>query len=127
MYKETKWDIKPTVIYSGVFETSLNGPGFSITLCNLTLAAQNSNSTVPEFLDLLAAHTHATSWPNPLANTSTKAARTAVPVIDIEKRAEIPAGEDINSMFPDNITSRDNFPEKIEDLASTKDRADHNS
>jgi dihydroxyacetone kinase len=88
------------VIYSGVFETSLNGPGFSITLCNLTLAAQNSNSTVPEFLELLGAETKATSWPNHLANPSTKSQRKQVPVVDIEKSTEIPASEDIKSTGP---------------------------
>lgn len=93
-----KWNIKPTIIYSGVFETSLNGPGFSITLCNLTPAAQVCNATVAEFLDLLAAPTEATSWPNVLCNPSTKTPRTNVPVINIEERIDYPSNDDIASL-----------------------------
>jgi len=92
---ETKWDIKPTKIYSDVFETSLNGPGFSITLCNLTTAAKESKTSVSELLELLGAETKAPAWPNVLSNTSTKVARKATPVVDINKQADISASEDI--------------------------------
>jgi triose/dihydroxyacetone kinase / FAD-AMP lyase (cyclizing) len=61
---ESRWRIKPSRIFSGVFETSLNAPGFSISLCNITKAAQDSNSKVSELLDLLDLKTSAVSWPN---------------------------------------------------------------
>ncbi|TVY82179.1 Dihydroxyacetone kinase [Lachnellula suecica] len=92
---ETKWDIEPTIIYSGPFETSLNGPGFSITLCNLTIAAKESNTTVQELLGLLADESKAPSWPNVLSNTSTKVDRTPAPEVDIEKQTQISPEDDI--------------------------------
>jgi dihydroxyacetone kinase len=92
---ETKWDITPTKIYSSVFETSLNGPGFSITLCNLTTAAEESKTSVSELMELLGEQTKAPAWPNVLSNTSTKVARKEIPTVDIEKQTEISAEEDI--------------------------------
>ena len=92
---EENWDIKPTKIYSGPFETSLNGPGFSITLCNLTLAAKQSNTSVSELMGLLAAETKAPSWPNVLSNSSTKVQKKEIPTVDLEKRATISPDEDI--------------------------------
>ncbi|KAE8454509.1 hypothetical protein EG329_000132 [Mollisiaceae sp. DMI_Dod_QoI] len=92
---ETKWDIKPTKIYSAPFETSLNGPGFSITLCNLTLAAKESKTSVDELMELLGAETKAPSWPNVLANTSTKTTRKDASEIDLEKEVQITLEEDI--------------------------------
>jgi dihydroxyacetone kinase len=87
IFSETKWDINPIKIYSSVFETSLNGPGFSITLCNLTIAATE--------LELLNAETKAPSWPNVLANSSTKDDRKQTSIVDIEKQNDISADEDI--------------------------------
>ncbi|CZT50669.1 related to dihydroxyacetone kinase [Rhynchosporium secalis] len=92
---EKNWDIKPTKIYTGPFETSLNGPGFSVTLCNLTTAAKESNTSVDELMDLLGAETKAPAWPNVLANTSTNTAKKDSPEVDIEKQAPVSADEDI--------------------------------
>jgi dihydroxyacetone kinase len=94
-HTETKWNIKPTKIYSAMFETSLNGPGFSITLCNLTAAANKSKTSVSELMDLLGAETKAPSWPNVQSNTSTKEGPKETPIVDIEKRSEASAKEDI--------------------------------
>lgn len=58
------WNIKPVRIFSGASETSLNGPGFSISLCNVTNAAKTSSTTVPELLELLDMKTSAVHWPN---------------------------------------------------------------
>lgn len=90
-----KWSISPTKIYAGVFETSLNGPGFSITLCNLTTAAANSNTSIDELIGLLGAETTAAAWPNVLANTSTKEKRKKAPEVDISKQNIVPDSEDI--------------------------------
>lgn len=95
LVSETKWDIKPTKIYAASFETSLNGPGFSITLCNLTTAAKESKTSVSELMELLGAETKAPSWPNVLSNTSTKVARKETPIVDIEKQTEVRESEDI--------------------------------
>ncbi|KAH7390217.1 Dak1 domain-containing protein [Cadophora sp. MPI-SDFR-AT-0126] len=92
---EKNWDIKPTKIYTGTFETSLNGPGFSVTLCNLTIAAKESKTSVDELVGLLGAETKAPAWPNVLANTSTKEAKKESPEVDIEKKAPVSADEDI--------------------------------
>jgi dihydroxyacetone kinase len=92
---ERTWVIKPTKVYSGAFETSLNGPGFSITISNLTTAAKSSKTSVSELMDLLGAETKAPAWPNVLANTSTKAVRKGPPGIDISKQNRVPDSEDI--------------------------------
>lgn len=60
----SKWDIKPVRILTGTFETSLNAPGFSISLCNLSAASRESNTSVHELLELLDAPTTAVGWPN---------------------------------------------------------------
>lgn len=58
------WNIKPVRILTGAFETSLNAPGFSISLCNLSAASRETGTSVDELLDLLDAPTTAVSWPN---------------------------------------------------------------
>ncbi|KAF4994471.1 hypothetical protein FDECE_13120 [Fusarium decemcellulare] len=60
----SKWGIKPSRTYSGTFETSLNAPGFSISLCNLNNAATQSNSDPNILVELLDSPTTATCWPN---------------------------------------------------------------
>lgn len=60
----SKWDIKPVRILTGAFETSLNAPGFSISLCNLSAASRESDASVDELLELLDAPTTAVGWPN---------------------------------------------------------------
>lgn len=81
-----------------MFETSLNGPGFSITLCNLTIAAKESKTSVSELMELLGAETKAPAWPNVLSNTSTKVTRKEAPTVDIEKQTEISAKEELKGM-----------------------------
>ncbi|KAF4308085.1 Dak kinase [Botryosphaeria dothidea] len=60
---EQDWKIKPCRIYSGMFETSLNGPGFSLTLGNLSNVATAVDKPVSELLRLLDAPTSAPAWP----------------------------------------------------------------
>ncbi|KAF4543860.1 Dihydroxyacetone kinase [Lasiodiplodia theobromae] len=60
---EQDWKIKPSRIYSGIFETSLNGPGFSLTLGNLSNVASAVNRPVSKLLELLDAPTTAPAWP----------------------------------------------------------------
>ncbi|KAK6857878.1 hypothetical protein PG995_005577 [Apiospora arundinis] len=58
------WNIKPARVMSGSFETSLNGPGFSISLCNITNAANKVSAPVEELIDLFDMKTEAVHWPN---------------------------------------------------------------
>lgn len=58
------WNIKPVRILTGDFETSLNAPGFSISLVNISAASRESGTAVAELLELLDAPTTAASWPN---------------------------------------------------------------
>lgn len=60
----SKWNIKPVRTLTGTFETSLNAPGFSISLCNLSAASRESDTSVDELLELLDAPTTAVGWPN---------------------------------------------------------------
>jgi dihydroxyacetone kinase len=57
------WGIKPVRVFSGLFETSLNGPGFSISLGNFTGLAKEIKSSTSELLRLLDAPTTAPAWP----------------------------------------------------------------
>jgi dihydroxyacetone kinase len=97
---ELKWHIIPTKIYSGTFESSLNGPGFSITLCNVSTAASECKCPTAELLDLLSDPTAAPSWPNVLSNTSTKLGRPPPSFANgVTKRPQLSASEDITSGF----------------------------
>jgi len=93
------WSIKPVKVYSGVFESSLNGPGFSISLCNLTIAAKECGSTTLEFIDLLNAPTSAIAWPNTSQINANVARTPPTPPAEIATRPEIPDSEDIKSKF----------------------------
>ncbi|KAH9892120.1 Dak1 domain-containing protein [Xylariomycetidae sp. FL2044] len=68
---EKRWKIRPSRIFSGTFETSLNAPGFSISLCNVSKAAEESSTKVSELLELLDSKTTAVSWPNPCRTPET--------------------------------------------------------
>ncbi|KAM0543058.1 hypothetical protein ACHAPJ_012507 [Fusarium lateritium] len=60
----TKWGIKPARCLSGSFETCLNAPGFSVSLCNITAAATQCQSMASTILELFDQPTTAVSWPN---------------------------------------------------------------
>ncbi|KZL72959.1 dihydroxyacetone kinase [Colletotrichum tofieldiae] len=65
------WRITPCRTLAGTFETSLNAPGFSVSLYNISAAARQSNTTGAELLQLLDRPTTAVYWPNtvrPAAN-----------------------------------------------------------
>lgn len=90
----SKWNISPCKILSGGFETSLNAPGFSISLCNLTAAAKQCGTDV--LIELLDAPTTAVSWPNtarpsPDAKKGRLADRENVSAKNVAARGEIQA------------------------------------
>ncbi|KAI0020719.1 Dak1 domain-containing protein [Xylariomycetidae sp. FL0641] len=76
---EKRWKIKPVKVIAGMFETSLNAPGFSISLCNISKAAAESSTTADELLDLLNAQTSAPAWPNQTTSLTGKAANKKSP------------------------------------------------
>ncbi|KAL2818031.1 Dak1 domain-containing protein [Aspergillus granulosus] len=57
------YDMKPSRIYVGSFETSLNGPGFSLSLCNLSAISKATCHPLDTIKDLLDAPTTAVAWP----------------------------------------------------------------
>jgi dihydroxyacetone kinase len=59
-----RYEIVPSRTLIGAFETSLNAPGFSISLCNISAAARQAHSTDVELLRLFDRPTSAASWPN---------------------------------------------------------------
>ncbi|KAM0364153.1 hypothetical protein ACHAPK_010946 [Fusarium culmorum] len=61
---DSTWSIRPVRCLSGSFETSLNAPGFSISLCNISAAAKQCRSTTSALLELFDRPTTAVSWPN---------------------------------------------------------------
>ncbi|UPK91490.1 hypothetical protein LCI18_002621 [Fusarium solani-melongenae] len=61
---ESRWNVSPCRVFTGTFETSLNAPGFSISLCNLTAAAKQSKTDSKTLHELLDSPTTAVSWPN---------------------------------------------------------------
>ncbi|KAJ5611920.1 hypothetical protein N7528_009025 [Penicillium herquei] len=60
----SRWIIKPCRATFGAFETSLNAPGFSISLCNLTAAAKQVKEPVATLIRQFDSSTTAVSWPN---------------------------------------------------------------
>ncbi|KAL0933253.1 dihydroxyacetone kinase [Colletotrichum truncatum] len=64
------WNIKPSRTLTGAFETSLNAPGFSISLVNISAAARQSKTSAEELLNLLDRQTTAVSWPNIIRPTA---------------------------------------------------------
>lgn len=77
MQLESEWQIIPEKIFSGTFETSLNAPGFSISLCNMTSTARDAELDATTLLQWMDRQTSAVSWPNTYRPTST-AKRTSV-------------------------------------------------
>ncbi|ETS84674.1 hypothetical protein PFICI_02699 [Pestalotiopsis fici W106-1] len=90
------WNIKPVRILSDAFETSLNGPGFSISLCNLSNAAKECSTSVSELLEFLDQKTSCVAWPNvaiPFKETTASATESAASAA--EQKPKFSADTDI--------------------------------
>ena len=98
-FSDSKWNIKPARIFSGSFETSLNAPGFSVSLCNLSKAAAGSESQVTELLELLDLKTTAPAWPAtaPAATRTEGALQTGTDTAATQTQQHRQAGGDITS------------------------------
>lgn len=57
------WHIKPTRIYVSCFETSLNAPGWSISLLNVSGIERETGTSLHTLLHLLDRDTQAPAWP----------------------------------------------------------------
>ena len=66
------WGIKPVRILSGTYMTSLNGPGFSISLLNVV----NTDIGGPSMIELLDAPSEATGWASPVSKNTWEAKNT---------------------------------------------------
>lgn len=60
---EREWKITPKRIYAQCFETSLNAPGWSISLLTLSGIERQTKTTINTLLDLLDMDTKAPAWP----------------------------------------------------------------
>ncbi|KAH9831692.1 dihydroxyacetone kinase like protein [Teratosphaeria destructans] len=84
---EKDWDIVPERIYASCFETSLNAPGWSISLVNFSGIERQASTPVSTLLELLDADTKAPAWPrNGYADASVPTANgqaTAVSALDV--------------------------------------------
>jgi len=60
---EKDWKLKPARSYVGTFETSLNGPGFSISVGNITGVSRSTGHSTSKLFELLDAPTNAPAWP----------------------------------------------------------------
>lgn len=74
-----RYSLKPCRTIVGALETSLNAPGFSISLVNISAAARQCNTTASKLLELLDRPTTAVSWPNivRVASSDTKPAKAS--------------------------------------------------
>src|SRR4051794_38685664 len=57
------WSITPTRVLIGCFETSLNAPGWSISLLNLSGIEHEAGTGVSQLIKLLDSDTTASAWP----------------------------------------------------------------
>ena len=57
------WNITPQRVYAQCFETSLNAPGWSISLLNVSGIERETTTSVYTILHLLDSETSAPSWP----------------------------------------------------------------
>ncbi|CAK4031204.1 Dihydroxyacetone kinase 1 [Lecanosticta acicola] len=57
------WNITPRRVYAQCFETSLNAPGWSISLLNVSGIERETKTTVTTLLHLLDLDTKAPAWP----------------------------------------------------------------
>jgi len=83
------WHIKPKRNFVQAFETSLNAPGWSISLLNVGGISRETGLSISQLFELLDAETDAPSWPrngymHSIESTSTSA--------DKGKRATAGAG-----------------------------------
>lgn len=73
------WKIKPQREYAHCFETSLNAPGWSISLLNVSGIERQTKTSVSTLLELLDAENDAPGWPKsgyrPFADTREKEVR----------------------------------------------------
>lgn len=71
---ERDWKIEPVRVCSGTLETSLNAPAFSVSVINVTAAAENCSYSVQEIKDFFDAKTN-THWESVAGSQSIRRSR----------------------------------------------------
>ncbi|KAI0517631.1 Dak1 domain-containing protein [Xylaria bambusicola] len=96
------WGIRPVRILSGTYMTSLNGPGFSISLLNVV----NTDIGGPSMIELLDDPTEATGWASPISKNTWEAKNTNTREDDASSDQSVkPSGLKIDSAaFKDALT-----------------------
>lgn len=90
---EREWNITPKRIYAQCFETSLNAPGWSISLLNVSGIERETKTTITTLLYLLDMETTAPSWPR-------NGYRDIIPVKETAQLASKGAAEEVAQKGP---------------------------
>ncbi|KAL1306793.1 hypothetical protein AAFC00_005452 [Neodothiora populina] len=96
------WSLDPARVLVSAFETSLNAPGWSVSLLNISGISASTGVSEEDILDLLDAETVAPAWPR-------NGYRTATP-LDTTKKVE----QSRSYNRQDNTTSRNGHATKAE-------------
>lgn len=81
------WKITPARLYVSAFETSLNAPGWSLSLLNVSGIERTTSTSVDDLLKLLDAETTASAWPRNGYREAQEVAQKAIERVD-SKAAE---------------------------------------
>lgn len=89
--------ITPIRVYSGLFETSLNAPAFSLTICNLSAAAREASIPLPDLLSLLDSKTESAWEALAGAQSGTRRDRKdQIAETPLEQRQDVDASKDVH-------------------------------
>lgn len=94
---ESAYSIKPSRVTIGTLMTSLNGPGCSITLLNISNSATTAKVPVHQILSHLDAPTEAIAWPSSTYGTRGSVTRSSQLVADPEIKEELHIVDDLKS------------------------------
>ncbi|TPX17107.1 uncharacterized protein E0L32_003225 [Thyridium curvatum] len=86
------WKIEPVRVYFGTLETSLNAPAFSVSVVNLTAAAENCSYSVEQIKDFFDMRTD-TQWESMAGSQSVRGPRQEQ-LVQSTPRAKSPVPED---------------------------------
>ena len=99
---QATYGIQPCRSVVGTFETSLNAPGFSVSLCNLSAVERQSAVSTDELLKLFHLPTTAVSWPY-VSNHEAASAAESNATVHVEKSSDPLSVQDVNSVVVDPI------------------------
>ncbi|KAK2007733.1 dihydroxyacetone kinase [Colletotrichum eremochloae] len=101
---DEKWNIRPSRVFSGPLETSLNAPAFSISLMNITTAAEKCSFSAEQILEFADVKTN-THWESMAGSQAVRRDRKLQFVVSPpEKPKAIEASRDVK-MDPATLKS----------------------